>query len=121
MVKWAFILGGAVVALTAAASGADAAAIRNVYFSNGTMVEGQSVRSEGQLPGETKVFESGKDQSDGTMVRKMNRNLASLTRADITWRYLWQNFNLQGLAPGVYSIDLMVDDAKAGTYSFTLK
>jgi hypothetical protein len=143
MIRWACVLLAAVV-LTVTGSGVGFAGLRNAWFSNGAMVQGQTVRSEGELPGETKVFESDKDKvarmffvfgdrdahalrgdlkaADGKTVRKLNYDLPALNRAGTgTWRYAARSFNLEGLAPGVYTIDLIVDDGKVGTYSFTLK
>jgi hypothetical protein len=116
--------------------------MRKVYFTNGTMVDGQMVHGESELPGETKVFESGKDKvarlllgfgdldahalrgelkdARGKTVRKLNYDLPSFKGAGATWRWALRAFNLEGLAPGVYTLDLIVDDGKVGTYSFTL-
>ena len=121
---------------------AGAAAIRNVYFSNGSVVPGQIVRSEGELPAPTKTFERDRDKvarlffilgdfyshtfkgelkgSDGRVARKLDWTMPSLT-STASWRYTSYGFSLNGLAPGDYSIDLLVDDAAAGTYTFTLK
>jgi hypothetical protein len=143
MIRWVCVLLAAVV-LVVTGWAVSIAGLRNAWFTNGTMVQGQTVRSEGELPGETKVFESGKDKvarlffvfgdrdahalrgelkdADGKTVRKLNYDLPSLNRAGTgTWRYGARSFNLEGLAPGVYSLDLIIDDGKVGTYSFTLK
>ena len=56
MTRWACAFLTTVV-LTAAGAGVSFAGLRNAWFSNGTMVQGQIIRSEGELPGETKVFE----------------------------------------------------------------
>jgi len=37
------------------------------------------------------------------------------------WRFLPHSFNLNGLEPGEYGADLMVDEMPAGTYGFTLR
>lgn len=124
------------------AAPADAASIRNVYFSNGSVQQGQTYRTPGELPGPAKGFESGKDPvarmfiilgdmdahkfrgdlkaADGKVVRKMNVDVPSLNRS-ATWRFWTHAFGLKDLAPGTYSIDLIVDDMPAGTHSFTLK
>jgi hypothetical protein len=121
---------------------ADAASIRNVYFSTGSVIQGQTYRSEGELPGPAKQFEGGKDNvarmfivfgdmdahklqgdlkgPDGNVVRKMNVDVPSLNRS-ATWRFWTHAFGLRGLTPGVYTIDLRVDDMPAGTHSLTLK
>ena len=124
------------------ATAADAASIRNVYFSNGSVPSGQTFRSEGELPGPTTTFESGKDTvarmfvifgdmyahkmrgelkgADGKVVRKLDVDVPSFNRS-ASWRFVTHGFRLNGLAAGTYSIDLMVDDMPAGTHSFTLK
>jgi hypothetical protein len=135
----------ALVALVLAATTggpAHAASISNVYFSSGSVPPGQTFRSEGELPGPTKTFESGKDNvarlyvvlrdmsahtfggelkgPGGKVVRKLNWNVQSFNRA-AAWRFVTYSFNLKNLEPGEYSIDLTVDDAPAGTYGFSLK
>lgn len=124
------------------AATADAASIRNVYFSNGSVPPGQTFRSEGELPGPTKTFETGKDTvarmfvifgdmyahkmrgelkaADGKVVRKLDVEVPSFNRP-ASWRLFTHGFRLDGLAAGTYSIDLVVDDMPAGTHSFTLQ
>ena len=142
MIRWAGVLLTTVV-LMAGSAGVSIAGLRNAWFSNGAMVPGQLILREGELPGETKVFESGTDKvarlfmvfgdvnahvirgelkgPNGTTVRKLSYDAPSVTRAGSTWRYSSRTFNLQGLAPAVYTLDLIIDDGKVGTYSFTLK
>jgi hypothetical protein len=135
----------AVVALVLAGTivgAAGAASISNVYFSSGSVPPGGTFRTEGELPGPTKTFERDKDKvarmyvilrdmsahtfrgelkgPGGKVVRKLDWKVAPFNRA-ATWRYVSHRFDLKGLRPGEYSIDLMVDDAPAGTYGFTLK
>lgn len=128
------------LAMLAAAT--DAASIRNVYFSNGSVPSGQTFRSEGELPGPTKTFETGKDTvarmfvifgdmsahkmrgelkaANGKVVRKLDTDVPSFNRP-ASWRFVTHGFRLNGLSAGTYSIDLVVDDMPAGTYSFTLQ
>jgi hypothetical protein len=142
MARRAWVLFSAVV-LTLTASGVSVAGLKNAWFSSGTMVQGQIIRNEGELPGETKVFESGRDKfarlflvfsdlnshvlrgelkdPDGKPVRKLNYDVGSVTRAGISWRYTWWTFNLEGLAPAMYTLEMTVDGGKPETYSFTLK
>jgi hypothetical protein len=119
------------------------AGVSGVYFSRNKKIEGQIYRTPSELPGETKVLDAGQDRvvylyvvfsdvdshtlrgelrgADGNVVGTMSRQIGSVTRAGIRWRSITHEFRLDGLAPGQYRIDLIVDDAKAGTYSFTLK
>jgi hypothetical protein len=142
MIRWACVLLTAVV-LTVTGSGVSFAGLKNAWFSSGAMVPGQIIRNEGELPGETKVFDSATDKvarlfmvfgdvsahvirgelkgPDGATVRKFNYDVPSLTRAGITWRHTSRSFNLEGLAPAVYTLDLSIDGGKAEAYSFTLK
>ena len=142
MIRRACMLLAAVV-LAVAPAGVSFAGLRSAWFSSGTMVQGQIIRNEGELPGETKVFESGQNKfarlflvfgdlgshvlrgelkdPDGKTVRKLNYDVSSVTRADVSWRYTWWTFNLEGLAPAMYTLEMTVDGGKPETYSFTLK
>lgn len=142
MVRWVGLLLATVV-MMAAGSGVSTAGLRNGWFASGTMVPGQIIRNEGELPGETKVFESGRDKvarlflvfgdldshvlrgelkgPEGNTVRTLKHDVPSITRAGITWRHTSWGFNLQGLTPGVYTLELTIDGGKKETYAFTLK
>jgi len=142
MTGWGGVL-LATVMLTAASAGVADAGLKNAWFSSGAMVPGQIIRSEGELPGETKVFDRATDKvarlfltfsdldahvirgelkgPDGTTVRRLNYDMPSLTRAGITWRYASRSFNLDGLAPAVYTLEMTIDGGKPEKYSFTLK
>jgi hypothetical protein len=119
------------------------AGITDVYFSKVGKIGGQIYRTPNDLPGPTKVLETGKDRvvflyvvfsdldahtlrgdlkaADDKVVRQMRRTISPVTRAGIRWRSITEEFSLEGLGPGEYSIDLVVDDTKTGTYSFTLR
>jgi hypothetical protein len=58
--------------------------------------------------------------SDGSVKRTMNRQANALNAA-VTWRVVTHPFDLEPLAPGDYSLDLIVDDKPVGTYTFTLR
>jgi hypothetical protein len=142
MVKWVYMFLATVV-MMAVGSGVSTAGLRNAWFSNGAMVQGQIIRSEGELPGETKIFESGSDKvarlflvfgdldshvlrgelkgPEGNAVRTLKYDVPSITRAGISWRYTSWGFNLQGLTPAVYTLELTIDGGKVEKYSFTLK
>ena len=142
MAKWVGMLLAAMVTM-AVGSGVTTAALRNAWFSNGTMVQGQIIRNEGELPGETKVFDSATDKiarlflvfgdldahalrgelkgPEGNTVRTMKHDISSVTRAGVTWRYMWYTFTLQGLTPAVYTLEMTIDGGKPEKYSFTLK
>jgi hypothetical protein len=142
MAKWLCMLLATVLTMTVG-SGVGSAGLRNGWFSNGTMVPGQIIRNEGELPGETKVFDSATDKvarlflvfgdldshvlrgelkdPDGKTVRTLKHDVPSLTRAGITWRHTSWGFNLQKLAPAVYTLELTIDGGKPEKYSFTLK
>jgi hypothetical protein len=128
--------------LTVVAGPAWAASIRNVYFSNGELVPGQRYRTEGQLPGPVTTFTMGQDKaarlfiifgdldahtlrgqlkaSDGSVVRTLNRQVDSVKVA-VTWRVVTHAFNLEPLAPGDYTLDLVVDDKATGSHTLTLR
>jgi hypothetical protein len=136
---------GLVVACSAwGATPAGAAAVRNVYFTNGETVRGQLYRSEGELPGPTKDFTKGTDKAarlfvifgdqdahkvtgtltraDGTVVSRLNRDFPSYTGAvNVRWRLFSHSFTLERLGPGAYQLELVIDDHTQGTYGFTLR
>jgi hypothetical protein len=142
MVRWVGMLLATVV-MVAVGSGVGIAGLRNAWFSSGTMVSGQIIRNEGDLPGETKVFDKATDKvarlflvfgdvdshvlggelkgPEGNTVRTVKYDVPSITRAGISWRYTTYSFNLQNLAPAVYTLELTIDGGKAEKYSFTLK
>src|SRR5687767_1334837 len=131
------------IAIILASSIAEAG-IMDVYFSRGKKLEGHHIyRRPTDLPGPTKVLEVGKDRvvylyvifddldahtlrgdlkaADGKVVGTMSQRLTAVTRPGIRWRSITQDFSLEGLAAGEYRIELVVDEAKSETYSFTLK
>src|ERR1700675_536117 len=121
-----------------------AASIRDVYFSNGTVVPGQLYRRVSDLPGPTKEFAKGKDKvarlfiifgdlgahkiggelkaADGKVVSRVDREMnASTVSANTSWRFTTQAFNLENLEPGEYQFELLIDGSSPGTYTFTLR
>jgi hypothetical protein len=134
----ACILGG----LMATASPGLAASVRNAYFSNGQVVQGQTYRSEGQLPGPVTTFVKGQDKTarlfiifgdmdahqlegelkapDGKTVRRIDRKIDA-HRTPANWRLVTQGFDLEKLRPGEYSFGLKVDGEAKGKYTFTLR
>ena len=58
---------------------------------------------------------------DGKTVRTLKHDVPSITRAGIRWRHTSWGFNLQNLAPAVYTLELTIDGGKPEKYSFTLK
>jgi len=134
----------AIVCSMSAFGSVSAASIRNAYFSNGELVRGQYYKSEGQLPGATKEFTKGTDKvarlfvifgdqqahkvggalkaADGRVVSKLDRQWTAYAGPiNVSWRVLTHGFNLEKLEPGVYQLDLVVDDNPEGTYTFSLR
>jgi hypothetical protein len=62
MVKAWLVIALAVVGATSTVVPLLAASIRNVYFSNGQVVQGQRYKSTSDLPGPTKEFAKGRDK-----------------------------------------------------------
>ena len=142
MIRWVGMLLATVV-MVAVGSGVGIAGLRNAWFSSGTMVPGQIIRNEGELPGETKVFDKATDKvarlflvfgdldshvlggelkdPDGKVVRTVKYNVPSITRAGVSWRHTTYSFNLPNLDPAVYTLELTIDGGKPEKYSFTLK
>ena len=144
VIKALLVIVLAIICATSAFVPALAASIRNVYFSNGQVVQGQLYRRESDLPGATKEFAKGKDKiarlfiifgdldahelggelkaADGKVVSRVKRQLnAASAAANLSWRFTFQNFNLENLEPGEYKFELLVDGQSPGTYAFTLR
>jgi hypothetical protein len=127
--------------LAALISVGEAATIRNIYFSNGNVVPGQTYRTEGQLPGPVTTFVKGQDKTarlfiifgdldahrlegelkgaDGKVVRRFNQTVESHKRP-ANWRFVTQAFGLEKLKPGEYTLDLSIDGEPKKQHKFTL-
>ena len=120
---------------------ATAASIRQIYFSKGELVPGQRYERDNQLPGPATTFAKEQDKvarlfiifgdaashvvrgelknADGRAVAQLKREVESLKTSG-RWRVVTHAFKLEKLEPGKYSIELIVDDERKGTYGFTL-
>jgi hypothetical protein len=139
--RHAMVVAGILWGLLATGSLGHAASVRNIYFSNGQAVPGQTYRSEGQLPGPVTTFVKGQDKTarlfivlgdmdahrlegelkaaDGKVVRRVNRTFESHKRA-ANWRFVTHGFDLAALKPGEYTFDLRIDGESKGQYKFSL-
>ena len=58
--------------------------------------------------------------SDGKVVRRFEQQVNTLNHV-AQWRVVTRALALEGLSPGEYSLDLMIDGEPKGTHTFTLR